>query len=131
MGQCGTGKEQSPIDIVKSNVKDEKGLKVYMSWNPNPKTVFLQNKVYFVQADGNWMVFISMHPDGKVRTWEAVQFHFHYRGEHTIDGVTYDAELHIVCAETPESQSIAGDKRNLAAFGFLFKISNNDNPLFQ
>ena len=44
---------------------------MYLSWNPNPKQALLQNKGYMVQADGDWLRFISTHPDGKIRTWEA------------------------------------------------------------
>eukprot|EP00666_Eupelagonemidae_sp_cell4sb_P015418 gene15418-19021_t len=28
--------------------------------------------------------------------YEALQFHFHFPSEHTVDGVSYDGELHIV-----------------------------------
>ena len=40
------------------------------------------------------MTFIE--PNGEVKIFEVVQFHFHSPAEHTIDGIRYDAELHIV-----------------------------------
>ena len=62
-----------------------------------------------------------MDEKGQIRVYEGAQFHFHTKSDHTIDGKYYDAELHIVCAETSESRAQnSGDKRTHVALGFLF-----------
>ena len=39
--------------------------------------------------------FLANHPGGE-DSFESLQFHFHAPSEHTVDGVQYDLEMHIV-----------------------------------
>jgi carbonic anhydrase len=50
--------------------------------------------------------------------WRSVEFHFHSPSEHTIDGVSYSAELHM------NFQGITLSDQ-LSVFGFLFQIDED------
>jgi len=57
----------------------------------------------------------------------AVQFHFHSKSEHTIDGKRYDMEMHIVHLVNEEK----GDPVTIkySALGFMFDVDDYDQSI--
>jgi carbonic anhydrase len=64
---------------------------------------------------------------GQEGIYEAIQFHIHTSTEHTIDGLFFTAELHVV-----HKRVWKGELR-LAVVGIIFDNTNNsmNNPLFE
>ena len=75
---CGTGKEQSPIDIV--NPKKEKLPAIDFSYHATPLKVI--NNGHTIQV--NYGPGSSIVRDGK--TYDLLQFHFHHMSENAIKG---------------------------------------------
>ena len=62
----------------------------------------------------------------KKSEWKSLQFHFHAPAEHTINGKTFDAEMHMVFkGETYEKE--------LAVVGLLYEVSEDaqDDPFLE
>ncbi|ELK28032.1 Carbonic anhydrase 6 [Myotis davidii] len=113
---CG-GDRQSPIDVQRKKVR----------YNPSLKALNLTGYEAqggdFVMTNNGHTVQISLPPTMRMTTAEgteyiAVQMHFHWGGaaleisgsEHTIDGLRYAAEIHVVHYNSKyESYDIAKD----------------------
>ena len=54
-------------------------------------------------------------------TYNANQFHFHAPSEHTIDGLRYDFEMHVVHFPNTVSNGIIA-----SAIGIIFDVKNYD-----
>ncbi|CAL5389252.1 unnamed protein product [Camellia sinensis] len=88
---CSNGKAQSPIDIVKNKVVRNKNLKP-LRREYYPVNATLVNHGYNVELKfGNAGVLILNGKNYILR-----QMHWHSPSEHKINGVTFDAELHLV-----------------------------------
>ncbi|THG17325.1 hypothetical protein TEA_018304 [Camellia sinensis var. sinensis] len=88
---CSNGKVQSPIDIVKNKVVRNKNLKP-LRREYYPVNATLVNHGYNVELKfGNAGVLILNGKNYILR-----QMHWHSPSEHKINGVTFDAELHLV-----------------------------------
>ncbi|KAJ9548139.1 hypothetical protein OSB04_020682, partial [Centaurea solstitialis] len=108
---CSTGKQQSPIDI---NVKQAK-------FQPDElKAVYKHAPAKLVNRDHAISVEWLEDAGGieiKGVLYNLIQCHWHTPSEHTIDGVRFDAELHIV------HKSDANQK---AVISCLHKIGESD-----
>ena len=101
---CSDGWEQSPIDLGSAKAGRLPG--IVFDYAPSPMTV--SNNGHAIQVDyapGSGIVH------GGVR-YELLQFHFHHGSEHTVAGVRFPLELHLV------HRSSGGE---LAVVGVLFK----------
>lgn len=58
------------------------------------------------------------YENGLTGTYEPIQFHFHAPSEHTINGESYDLELHLVHRDKVT-------KKPAAVVGILFKLSED------
>ncbi|XP_078607735.1 carbonic anhydrase 1-like isoform X2 [Branchiostoma floridae x Branchiostoma japonicum] len=98
------GQRQSPIDIVTSNAKADKALSnnpLKVSYSNNCcQSVTNTGASFQVVVDGAGTEISGGPLDS---TYKLVQFHAHWGplggdegSEHTVDGVTYPAELHLV-----------------------------------
>ncbi len=87
---CKTGKEQSPIDFISGTAKISKLDEIKTDYESDALNV--QNNGHTIQ--------INMAPGSTIKTptgkYQLLQFHFHYKSEHTVDGTHSDLEAHFV-----------------------------------
>lgn len=113
---CKTGVEQSPINIVTSNVSKDKSAAA-LTINYHPTAVTVMNNGHTIQAnDASGTNSITV--DGV--EYKLAQFHFHTPSENQIDGQNFPMEGHLV------HKSADG---KLAVLGFLIKEGQANEPL--
>lgn len=87
---CKTGQEQSPIDFVSGTEKQKKLKEIETEYESAALNV--QNNGHTIQ--------VNMAPGSTVETptgeYQLLQFHFHYKSEHTVDGAHASLEAHFV-----------------------------------
>ncbi|KAA8516723.1 hypothetical protein F0562_016771 [Nyssa sinensis] len=110
--QCSKGKSQSPINIVTNQavLKDLKPLK--RDYHPANATLINNHfniEMMFSENGGELIL------DNK--KYKFMQMHWHSPSEHHIDGIRYDAELHLVHA---------ADDGTLAVVSALYKLGTAD-----
>jgi carbonic anhydrase len=89
---CGTGKQQTPINVVTGAAKPQDLPNLVFGYKPSPLT--MANNGHTVQmtyAEGS-----TLNRMGSMDTWTLAQFHFHAPSEHTVDGASYPMEAHLV-----------------------------------
>jgi carbonic anhydrase len=110
---CSAGKSQSPIDVLQPSEQDLTNILFHYQ----PSTVNILNNGHTVQVDYDPGSYIEL--DGT--RYDVVQFHYHAPSEHTLSGVSFPAELHIV------HRSADG---NLAVVGILLQ-EGTENAAYQ
>lgn len=85
---CKEGKKQSPIDISDTDLADLKDIEFHYG----SSKVNILNNGHTVQV--NYDKGSHINVGGK--RYDLLQFHFHTPSEHTIEGASYDAEMHLV-----------------------------------
>lgn len=85
---CSVGKSQSPIDIANSSEQDLTNI----SFHYQPSAVNILNNGHTAQVNYDPGSYIELDDT----RYDIVQFHYHAPSEHTIDGESFPAELHIV-----------------------------------
>ncbi|XP_063147109.1 carbonic anhydrase 4 [Candoia aspera] len=137
-------RKQSPVNILTRQVKYDDSLKPFDFKNYNIKSDrkwIVENNGHTVQVhlDGTEMV----ERGGLTGKYKAVQFHFHWGSEvgeklspgseHSIDGVRYAMELHIVhIKEEFNNVSSAIQRKGVAVLGFFMTVgkeNSNYEPL--
>jgi carbonic anhydrase len=111
---CSSGRAQSPIDIkgaASINLND-----IQFNYQPSALNIFNNGHTIQVNYDkGSSIVYNE-------NTYQLVQFHFHHRSEHKLDGKDFDMELHFVHQDA---------KGNLAVVGVMLKAGEKDNEAFK
>jgi len=113
---CGIGHHQSPVDIVPGRT---------IALNPH-YTLHLDEDVHTTAdvIDNGHSIKVTPKAGGMIElggeTFRLLQFHFHGKSEHTIDGTRYDLVAHMV-HQNPET-------KQLAVIAVFFKAGKN-NPV--
>ncbi|XP_044279852.1 carbonic anhydrase 2-like [Varanus komodoensis] len=127
------GDRQSPIDIQTKAAKYDPSLKsLSISYDPSAAKNIVNNGHSFnVEFDdsGDKCVLKGGPIEG---TYKLIQFHIHWGScegqgsEHTVDGVKYDAELHLVHWNTKYSSFTEAVKHpdGLAVVGVFLKVGS-------
>ena len=110
---CGTGKSQSPIDVANATEQDL----LNISFHYQPSAVNILNNGHTVQANYDPGSYIELDNT----RYDVVQFHYHAPSEHTVDGESFPAELHIVHRNA---------EGNLAVVGILLR-QGSENAAYQ
>ena len=94
------GMKQSPIDIVPNNALAASFFAPLFKYKPTPLKI--ENPGHYVEVpyDPTSYLYVGSQPTD---VSQLAHFHFHAPSEHTINGVRYDAELHLVHTNVIES----------------------------
>ncbi|XP_069169750.1 carbonic anhydrase 2 isoform X1 [Procambarus clarkii] len=131
------GKRQSPINIETANVKTEfwKPLK-FKNYDDPPSRMRIKNNGHSAQVEMDAAAAPRFSEGGLRGEYIFAQFHFHWGAdssmgsEHTIDGVRYPMELHLVHYNAAYGTLTEAIKRQdgLAVLGVMMEVSETDNP---
>jgi carbonic anhydrase len=89
---CGTGKQQTPINLVTGAAKPQDLPNLVFSYKPS--SLAMTNNGHTVQM--TYGPGSTLGRVGSSETLTLAQFHFHDPSEHTVDGVSYPMEVHLV-----------------------------------
>ncbi len=99
---CGTGKEQSPIDFIAGTAVNAKLSEIKTDYESSPLNV--QNNGHTIQ--------INVAPGSMIKTptgdYQLLQYHFHYKSEHTVNGAHSGLEAHFVHMNGAGQLSVLG-----------------------
>jgi carbonic anhydrase len=112
------GMKQSPIDIVTANAVMENFSAPLFKYQPTPLKI--ENTGHYVEVPYRPTSYLNVGSQ-PTDVYQLVQFHFHAPSEHTINGVRYDAELHLVHTN---------DIGETAVIGVLLSSSAAGLPIF-
>jgi carbonic anhydrase len=99
---CMDGFEQSPIDIADPDASDL------------PPLVFDYSTTPLVVENTGHVIEVPMRDDGDQTltigedVYRLVQYHFHAPGEHTVDGVSFEVEAHLVHQDEEGALAVVG-----------------------
>ncbi|XP_055586522.1 carbonic anhydrase [Uranotaenia lowii] len=128
-GQCDNGRRQSPIDLTyRAAVRGDFSPFLFSNYMNPIRNARLTNTGHSVQIDNN-DTSVTMLGGGLPGKFILDQMHFHWGSEHTIAGVRYALELHLVHhdARYDSLAEAAAVKNAVAVIGVLFHVSNQDN----
>ncbi|KAL8605089.1 hypothetical protein ACOMHN_018890 [Nucella lapillus] len=135
------GQKQSPIDLAKSKVVYKEA---YTSTpfaftnfdNVNGITWSLKNNGHSAQVTYGGTA-VTLKGGALPDTYQVAQFHFHWGSdntkgsEHTVDGIAYPMELHVVTFNTKyiNISNAITKTDGLAVLGFFFEIGGENAPM--
>ncbi|XP_044103045.1 carbonic anhydrase 1 isoform X1 [Neovison vison] len=134
------GNKQSPIDIKTSETKHDTSLKpISISYDPaTAKEIINVGHSFHINYEDNDNRSV-LRGGPLSESYRLYQFHFHwgstddYGSEHTVDGVKYSGELHLVHWNSAKYSSFAeaiSQADGLAIIGVLMKV-DRANPRLQ
>ena len=97
---CAEGRQQSPIDLAGAEQRDLS--EIVFDYTPSPISIL--NNGHTVQV--NYQPGSGIVLEGT--RYELLQFHFHGRSEHTVDGAGFPMEMHLVHAEAGGALAVVG-----------------------
>ena len=97
---CGTGNEQSPIDLTAASSVDLEN--ITFAYQDSEVTILHNGHTIQVNYDEGSHIEI----DGQ--QFELLQFHFHSPSEHVVDGASFSAEMHLVHADAEGNLAVVG-----------------------
>ncbi len=108
------GMMQSPIDIAPGNALAAIFAPLLFKYKPTPLKI--ENTGHYVEVpyDPNSYLYVGSQPTD---VYQLVQFHFHAPSEHTLNGVRYDAELHLVHTNSIGQTAVIGVLLSSSAAG--------------
>ncbi|XP_047496162.1 carbonic anhydrase 2-like [Penaeus chinensis] len=132
-----SGQRQSPINIETSNVKTEYWRPFTLkNYDQPPTRMRIKNNGHSAQVEMDAQAAPRVRDGGLKGEYIFAQFHFHWGhdsslgSEHTIDGVRYPMELHLVHYKGAYGSLAEAVKKSdgLAVLGVMLEVSNSDNP---
>jgi carbonic anhydrase len=108
------GMKQSPIDIVPDNAPAVSFSAPLFKYKPTPLKIANTGHYVEVPYDPTSFLYVGTQPTD---VYQLVQFHFHAPSEHTINGVQYDAELHLVHTNAIGETAVIGVLLSSSAAG--------------
>uniref|UniRef100_A0AAG5DUH3 Carbonic anhydrase n=1 Tax=Anopheles atroparvus TaxID=41427 RepID=A0AAG5DUH3_ANOAO len=128
-GQCDNGRRQSPIDLTQAAaVRGEFAPFQFNNYKLPIRQAQLVNTGHSVQVN-NADPAVSVQGGGLPGRFVLDQMHFHWGSEHTIGGVRYGLELHLVHhdARYPTLGDAVAARNGVAVLGVLFHVSAQPN----
>ena len=141
---CGTGLNQSPINLISEKNKDgwekadykvydgsaDQFTKIYENpYQAEPKFNGHTVQVDFADTVTGPMTFVSNIAEqvyGAPKQFSGLQFHFHAQSEHTVDGELTDFEMHTVHLPTQPNPT---NGYMAAAVGIMFSVNKYNAKL--
>lgn len=114
---CGTGTLQSPIDISASNPQDLPNI----AFHYQPRELEMKNNGHTVEVNFQQSGYIELDQ----QQYQTANIHFHAPSEHTINGESFAAELHLV-----HTREIDSTTKEYAVVGILLQ-AGAENPNYQ
>lgn len=105
------GSRQSPIDIVADD--EAESANVDMSYAESGGVLSGTGKLFKMELDGGTLTLGD-------KEYDLIQFHFHTPSEHTVEGKSYPAEVHLVHA---------ADDGTLAVIGVFYEVGDANEAL--
>jgi len=105
------GSSQSPIDIVADD--EAQSVDVDMSYTESGGILTGSGKLFKMELDGGTLTLGD-------KEYDLIQFHFHTPSEHTVEGKSYPAEVHLVHA---------ADDGTLAVIGVFYEVGEANEAL--
>ncbi len=109
------GMKQSPIDIVPDNASAVR-FAPPLSFKYQPTPLKIENTGHYVEVPYRPTSYLSIGSE-PTDVYQLMQFHFHAPSEHTINGVLYDAELHLVHTNSIGETAVIGVLLSSSAAG--------------
>ncbi len=109
---CGTGTQQSPIDITESTTSDLAPL----TFNYSPIPLSIENNGHTIKVGADTAGLLKIGDD----EYQLLQFHSHSPSEGAINGERADMVVHMVHKNT---------KDQLAVVAVFFKVGETANPV--
>ncbi|MGA7239734.1 MAG: carbonic anhydrase family protein [Bryobacteraceae bacterium] len=121
------GMMQSPIDIVPGNAVAALFAPPLLNYKQTPLKI--ENTGHYIEVpyDPNSYLYVGLQPTD---AYLLAQFHFHAPSEHTLNGVRYDAELHLVHTNAIGETAVIGVLLSSSAAGLpIFDTIMANSPL--
>jgi carbonic anhydrase len=99
---CGTGKQQTPINLVAGVAKPQDLPNLLFAYKPS--SLSMTNNGHTVQM--TYDAGSTLGRTGRTDTSTLAQFHFHAPSEHTVDGASYPMEVHLVHVDAAGNPSV-------------------------
>jgi len=117
---CSSGQEQSPINVLSTDLVylNETLSSLLVPRYEEQHSISFTNTGHYVEVLNTDIANTLTLPDGSVYT--LTQFHFHDQSEHSIDGVSFPMEMHLV------HQNASG---NYAVLAFFFEVGSSSELL--
>jgi carbonic anhydrase len=110
------GKRQSPINIIDVDVIDDASLlPIDIHYSDKVKIHEITNNGHSIQYNFEKGDYINLNED----KYELIQIHFHEPSEHTINGIRYPLEMHLVHI---------GKDNTIAVFAIMAKEGKSSEP---
>jgi carbonic anhydrase len=108
------GMMQSPIDIAPGNAVAAIFAPLLFKYEPTPLEI--ENTGHYIEVPYNptSYLYVGLQPTD---AYQLAQFHFHAPSEHTLGGVRYDAELHLVHTNAIGETAVIGVLLSSSAAG--------------
>ncbi len=127
---CATGLYQSPIDI--SDVSDvcDESMVFDLSFDTGTSSIKMYDDGIAFKSLYTGSTLFASDVNGVLTGYQSVNFHFHSPSEHTIEGVRYALELHILHSITSQFAAKGQTSYTYGAVGILFEedSSASANP---